>query len=82
MKLLALRYVLEAFELARSQADGRTGATVPDEALSARPSREDIALAWRRWGLAEHVGEGVSTPTDGGSHRGRGLALPAPRTGI
>ena len=82
MKLLGQRYVLEALELAAPSGRHSAIAAGPDDdALSARPSREEIAAAWRRWG--ERDEEAAADATSGAeTGRRRGLGLPAPRTGI
>jgi hypothetical protein len=81
MKLLGQRYVLEALELAAASSRHPVPAAPDDGALSPRPSREEIAAAWHRWGSRRDDGEATHRPTDADAPR-RGLGLPVPRSGF
>ena len=73
MRALGHLFLLAAIDLARSDDEaGRRKGASGDE-LTAAPSREGIARAWRSWGEAD--------PTQRRAAR-RGLALPAPRAEI
>jgi Zn-dependent M28 family amino/carboxypeptidase len=81
MRLLGQRYVLEALELAAASSRHTAADAPDDDALSPRPSREEIAAAWRRWARRDDA-EVAGGTADTDTPRRRGLGLPAPRTGI
>ena len=76
-------YAFQALELADAGARPPAAGNPPDaEPLSPAPSREEIAAAWRRWGERDGAATVTAAPGETPSGRGRGLSLPAPRTGI
>jgi len=81
MKLLGQRYVLEALELAAASSRHPAAAAPDNDLLSPRPSPEEIAAAWHRWGSRRDAAERTDAPEDAAELR-RGLGLPIPRTAV